>query len=170
MAENNESKTAYFAGGCFWCITPAFAETEGVLSVTAGYCGGDETDPGYETVKQQRTGHRETVAILYDPAKVTYRTLLDVYLKNVDPLDATGQFIDKGRSYTLAVYYRRGEERAEAAEALHALGERLGSEPCIALEEYKRFYPAEEYHQNFYLKEPEAFEREMIASGRRTGK
>ena len=155
-------KNAYFAGGCFWCVTPVFAELPGVISVTSGYCGGDEADPSYEAVKSQTTGHRETVKIEYDDSKISYASLLDVFFDNVDITDGGGQFIDRGRSYTLAVYYSSDEEKQAALNKINA----LGCADTVALEEYKKFYDAEEYHQNFYLKKPEKFKEEIILSGR----
>ena len=107
-------KTAYFAGGCFWCITPTFREMEGVANVVSGYSGGMEENPSYEDVKYQRTGHRETIRIDYDDGKIAYCELLDIFLGGVDPFDAGGQFIDRGHSYTLAVYYLTDEERTIA--------------------------------------------------------
>ena len=93
-------ETAYFAGGCFWCITPTFKETEGVLDVISGYSGGEEAAPSYLDVKYQRTGHRETIRIDFDPEKVSFEQLFDIFLCGVDPFDAGGQFIDRGHSYT----------------------------------------------------------------------
>ena len=113
--------TAYFAGGCFWCITPTFKETPGVLDVVSGYSGGDEIDPTYADVKSQRTGHRETIRIDYDPSLVSFETLFDIFLAGVDPFDAGGQFIDRGHSYTLAVYYRNEDERRIAADGIAGL-------------------------------------------------
>lgn len=162
-----EEKYAYFAGGCFWCITPVFAETDGVLSVRAGYCGGDEVDPCYEDVKHQRTHHRETIRIAYDAGKISYKQLLKLFLSNVDPFDGEGQFIDRGHSYTLAVYYCTAEEHAAAAEALAASERETGRKCRVSSEPFKVFYDAEEYHQDFYKKNPEAFERELIESGRK---
>lgn len=155
-------KNAYFAGGCFWCVTPVFAELPGVISVTSGYCGGDEADPSYEAVKSQTTGHRETVKIEYDERKISYSSLLDVFFDNVDITDGGGQFIDRGHSYTLAVYYSNEDEKQAAASKIKT----LGCDDTVALEEYKKFYDAEEYHQNYYLKQPEKFKEEMILSGR----
>ena len=97
------SETAYFAGGCFWCITPTFKETPGVLDVVSGYSGGQEKDPTYADVKYQRTGHRETIRIHFLPEQVTFTSLLQIFLSSVDPFDPDGQFIDRGHSYTLAV-------------------------------------------------------------------
>ena len=159
-------KTAYFAGGCFWCITPTFREMEGVSAVVSGYCGGREENPTYEDVKYQRTGHRETVAIAYDPETVSYETLLDVFLGGVDPFDPGGQFIDRGHSYTLAVYYENEAEQQLAASAIRALEEASGRPVYISLEPFAAFYPAEEEHQDYYRKNPEAFRRELIESGR----
>jgi len=159
-------KTAYFAGGCFWCITPTFQEMDGVISVTSGYCGGMEADPSYEDVKYQRTGHRETIRIVYDEEKRTFPELMDVFLSGVDPFDDGGQFIDRGHSYTLAVYYNNEEERSIADAAIRALEAESGQRVCVSLEPFQSFYTAEEEHQDYYRKNPEAFRRELIESGR----
>lgn len=159
-------KTACFAGGCFWCIAPVFREMEGVLRVTAGYCGGDEDNPSYEDVKAQRTGHRESILIEYTPERVSFGDLIDVFLDSVDPFDAGGQFIDRGASYTLAIYCNDETERITAGEKLRELAEREGSAPAVSIEPYRRFWPAEEYHQDYDLKNPEAFAREIAESGR----
>ena len=159
-------KTAYFAGGCFWCITPTFREMDGVSAVISGYSGGMEENPSYEDVKYQRTGHRETIAVAYDPDAVGYETLLEVFLGGVDPYDPGGQFIDRGHSYTLAVYYETAQEQAMAASAIRALEEASGRPVYISLEPFAAFYPAEEEHQDYYRKNPEAFRRELIESGR----
>ncbi len=157
---------AYFAGGCFWCITPTFREMEGVEAVTSGYSGGVEINPTYEDVKLQRTGHRETICIDFDPAKVTFAQLLQIFLDSVDPFDAGGQFIDRGFSYTLAVYYLTAQQKAVTETALAQLEVAAGKCPCIAVEAFKNFYTAEEYHQDYDLKNPEAFRQELIESGR----
>ena len=136
---------AYFAGGCFWCVTPIY-KIYGVDSVVYGYSGGDEVNPIYEDVKSQKTGHRETIELTYEKENVSFDKLLDIYFANVDPFDGEGQYIDKGFSYTLAIYYQNDEEKQIAV---------------------KSFYPAEEEHQDYYLKNPEAFEKELIESGRK---
>lgn len=159
-------KTAYFAGGCFWCITPTFQEMEGVARVTSGYSGGEEIDPTYEDVKYQRTGHRETIRIDYDETQVTFAELFAIFLDGVDPFDAEGQFIDRGHSYTLAVYYQTEEERTVVQKGIDALEKESGQKVCISVEPFKSFYTAEEEHQDFYLKNPEAFRKELIESGR----
>ena len=127
-------KTAYFAGGCFWCITPTFQELEGVASVTSGYSGGDEMDPTYLDVKYQKTKHRETIRIEYDGEKVSFETLFDIFLSGVDPFDEGGQFIDRGHSYTLAVYYLTEQERAIAAAGIAALEKESGRKVHISVE------------------------------------
>ena len=159
-------RTAYFAGGCFWCITPTFQELEGVASVTSGYSGGDEIDPTYLDVKYQRTKHRETIRIEYDEEKVSFETLFDIFLSGVDPFDEGGQFIDRGHSYTLAVYYLTEQERFIAAAGISALEKESGMKVHISVEPFKSFYAAEEEHQDYYLKHPEEFKQELIDSGR----
>ena len=160
------TETAYFAGGCFWCITPAFRELPGVADVVSGYSGGTEEDPSYEDVKYQHTGHRETIRIDYDPEKVTYTDLLEIFLNGVDPFDAGGQFIDRGHSYTLAVYYCSEAQRKAAEAAVGALEAESGQNVYVSIEPFTAFYRAEEEHQDYYLKHPEEFRQELIQSGR----
>ena len=159
-------KTACFAGGCFWCITPVFEELDGVVGVRCGYSGGDEVNPTYEDVKHQLTGHRESLRVEYDETRICFGALVDVFLANVDPYDGGGQYIDRGRSYTLAVYYADDAERAIAGEKLRQLEESSGKPVCVALEPFRSFYDAEEYHQEYYKKNPEAFAQELRESGR----
>jgi len=159
-------KNAYFAGGCFWCLTPAFRGVPGVLGTVSGYSGGSEENPLYEDVKGQRTGHRETVKVTYDESVIGWETLFDLFLDAVDPFDGGGQYIDRGRSYTLAAYYTREEERIYAEKALSALEKESGKTPAVALEPFRSFYEAEEVHQDYDLKNPEAFRRELLESGR----
>ena len=159
-------KYAYFAGGCFWCITPVFREQPGVLEVISGFSGGDEANPRYEDVKAGLTRHRETIRIAYDPDRISYDRLLDIFLWSVDPFDADGQFIDRGRSYTLAVYYTDESEREAAQRHIRELEMEAGQAAQIALEPFKSFYPAEAYHQNYDLKNPALFRREWAESGR----
>jgi peptide-methionine (S)-S-oxide reductase len=157
---------AYFAGGCFWCVTPIY-KMYGVDRVVCGYSGGDEVNPSYEDVKSQRTGHRETIMLEYDPEKVSYSKLLSIFFANVDPFDGTGQFIDKGHSYTLAIYYTSEEEKMMAENHIKKLEQDSNRDVFVAVEPFKSFYEAEEYHQDYYLKNPEAFEKEMMESGRK---
>ena len=159
-------ETAYFAGGCFWCITPTFKQMKGVSSVLSGYSGGDEENPVYEDVKHQRTGHRETIRIDYDPEAVSFETLMDVFLLSVDPYDPDGQFIDRGFSYTLAVYYLSEGQRRAALAKLRELERTSGKTAYVRVEPFRSFWRAEEYHQDYYLKNPEEFRQELISSGR----
>ena len=159
-------KNAYFAGGCFWCVTPIY-KMYGVEDVICGYSGGDEENPTYEDVKAQKTGHRETIMLRYDPEKVSYDKLLDIYLANVDPFDEGGQYIDRGFSYTLAIYYTDEEEKELSLKKIKELEAESGEAVKIAVEPFKTFYKAEERHQDYYLKNPEAFERELEESGRK---
>ena len=160
-------KEAYFAGGCFWCVTPIY-KMYGVDQVICGYAGGDEENPTYEQVKAQQTGHRETIKLVYDPERVSYARLLDIYLANVDPYDGDGQYIDKGFSYTLAVFYQNEEEKTITEQKIAALEAESGKQVQIAVLPYMNFYEAEEYHQDYYLKNPEEFEEELISSGRKS--
>ena len=162
----DQKETAYFAGGCFWCITPAFRELPGVSDVVSGYSGGGEENPTYEDVKYQRTGHRETIRIDYDPAQVSFDALMDIFLGSVDPYDPDGQFIDRGFSYTLAIYYCSESQQAAAKGKIRALEEAEGKPVYIRVEPFRSFWRAEEYHQDYYLKNPEAFRKELIESGR----
>lgn len=160
-------KKAYFAGGCFWCITPVFYELNGVRNVVSGYSGGDEVDPTYEQVKHQQTHHRETICIEYNEEKVGFSKLLEVFLNNVDPYDDGGQFIDRGHSYTLAVYYTDEAEHQQTLESIAALEALSGQKCAVAVEAFKAFYDAESYHQNYFRTHPEEFAKEMVESGRR---
>ena len=157
---------AYFAGGCFWCITPAFSDICGVISVTSGYCGGDETNPTYEEVKHGKTHHRETVCVEYT-APAAYETLLDAFLRAIDPFDGDGQFIDRGDSYKTAIFYENEAEKEAAKQALVLFETDFGRKCCVDLLPFKTFWPTEEYHQNYGTKNPEAFDRELIESGRK---
>ena len=160
-------ETVYFAGGCFWCITPTFREMEGVCRVVSGYSGGQEMNPTYEDVKHQRTGHRETILVDYDPQVVSFQKLFDIFLASVNPFDPDGQYIDRGHSYTLAVYYLSEQQKQIAEDRIRKLEAGSGKQVCISLEPFRNFYTAEEYHQNYDLKNPEAFEKELIESGRK---
>ncbi len=157
---------AYFAGGCFWCITPVFRIIRGVISVTSGYSGGKEQNPTYEDVKSQRTGHREAVCVVFDGDTVTFEELLDIFLSSVDIYDGEGQFIDRGRSYTLAVYYTNLSQKEISENAVRHLSSEADRDVQISVEPFSTFYPAEEYHQDFDLKNPERFKRELEESGR----
>jgi peptide-methionine (S)-S-oxide reductase len=151
-----ETATATFAGGCFWCMEPPFDQLDGVISTTSGYTGGHKADPTYREVSSGSTGHAEAVQIVYDPERVDYERLLEVFWHNVDPLDAGGQFCDRGNQYRTAIFYHNENQRelAEASKrALQASGELPG--PIVTeIVEAGTFYPAEDYHQDYYEKNP----------------
>ena len=157
---------AYFAGGCFWCMEKPFHTLPGVLSAASGYCGGREEDAVYEKVKAQKTGHREAVRIVYDPAKITYEELLAIYFYNVDPFDDGGQFIDRGRSYTCAIDSVDERQREAAQAAIDRIERERGRRVCVALERFRSFFSAEEEHLDYAGKNAEAYREEFLASGR----
>lgn len=153
-ASAQETKTAVFAGGCFWCMEPPFDELEGVVATTSGYTGGHAENPTYEQVTYGDTGHLEAVKVTYDPEKIDYATLLEVYWRNIDPFDNLGQFCDKGASYRAAIFVDGDDEMALADKTKRALEERLGTPFVTRILQRAEFYDAEEYHQDYYLKNP----------------
>jgi peptide-methionine (S)-S-oxide reductase len=144
---------ATFAGGCFWCMETPFEKIAGVISVASGYTGGTKQHPTYEEVSDGITGHREAVQVVYDPAKVTYARLLDVFWHNVDPSDDTGQFCDHGPQYRSAVFYHDAEQKRLAEQSKAALAKRFGRVATDVLPA-SQFWPAEEYHQHYAHKNP----------------
>ena len=157
---------AMFAGGCFWCMEKPFEELEGVVSVTSGYTGGTTTAPTYENYGAD--GHIEAVEILYDPERTTYKELLEVFWRQIDPTDAGGQFVDRGHSYTSAVFYNSEAERQLAEASRQQLAERrVFDKPLVTpVLPATPFYPAEEYHQDYYKKNPLRYRYYRAGSGR----
>lgn len=147
---------ATFAGGCFWCMEPPYDDLEGVVSTTSGYTGGHKEDPTYEEVSAGGTGHAEAVEVLYDPARVSYETLLDVFWRNIDPLARDRQFCDRGNQYRSAMFYHDEVQRRLAEESKRALEEsgRFDRPITTEIAPASRFYVAEEYHQDYYRKNP----------------
>ena len=158
---------AYLAGGCFWCMEKPYHLIEGVREVVSGFSGGEEQDPTYLEVKQQKTMHRETVAIDFDEDKLSFPDLLKVYFTSIDPYDGEGQFIDRGRSYSPAIYYVDQQQKSEAEAMIRDLEQRFGRRIEVAVEPFLRFYAAEEYHQDYARKNPEAYAKEWEESGRK---
>lgn len=161
---------ATFAGGCFWCMEPPFEKLPGVSAVISGYSGGDESNPTYEQVGGGRTGHTEAVDIVYDPARISYATLLEVYWRSMNPTDAGGQFADRGRQYRPALFPRNAEQKrlAEESKARLAAGGKFSSKPIVVeITPFKSFYAAEEYHQDYYKKDPERYHAYRKGSGRK---
>ena len=146
---------ATFAGGCFWCMEPPFDKTEGVLSTTSGYTGGQKAGATYKEVSGGDTGHKEAVRVVYDPQKVSYEKLLDVFWRNVDPVDAGGQFCDRGEPYKTAIFVSDDEQRRVADESKAAL-QQSGQFASITvpIEPASVFWEAEGYHQDYYMKNP----------------
>lgn len=163
-----QSELATFAGGCFWCMEPPFEKLEGVLDVTSGYTGGDEENPTYDQVAAGRTGHAESVQVRYDPARITYRELLDVFWRQIDPTDSGGQFVDRGRQYRTAIFYQDEEQRRLAEESKTALERSARFDGTLVTEIVPagRFYPAEEYHQDYYKNNALRYKYYRYRSGR----
>jgi peptide-methionine (S)-S-oxide reductase len=147
---------AYFAGGCFWCMEEAFEKVEGVRSATSGYMGGRVANPSYEEVSAGRTGHAESVEVVYDPSKVSYQKLLDAFWHNVDPVTPNAQFCDHGSQYRSAIFFQTDEEKRVSESSKQAIEQsKRFTEPIVTqIVPASQFYPAEEYHQDFYKKNP----------------
>jgi methionine-S-sulfoxide reductase len=163
-----ETRTAIFAGGCFWCIQPAFDKATGVIKTVVGYCGGTEPNPTYEVVSSEKTGYRESIEITYDPAKISYDQLLDIYWRQIDPTQADGQFTDIGPSYRAAIFYGNDDEKriAEASKEKLARAGKFSKPIVTEILPAMKFYPAEAYHQKYYKQNPEHFEAFEEGSGR----
>lgn len=170
MNERVEKKmeTAIFGGGCFWCMEPPFEQLEGVVDVEAGYTGGDEKNPSYEQVSSGMTDHVEAVRIMYDADKVTYDELLEVYWRQIDPTDDGGQFVDRGSMYVSAIFYGSEEQRQKALSSKNLLDSsgRFNRPIATKILAAKEFYPAEEYHQDYYRKNVLQYSQYKKGSGR----
>lgn len=162
------AKRAIFAGGCFWCMQPLFDETNGVVRTVVGYTGGAEKDADYRSVSSGGTDHREAIEVTYDPDKVTYPELLQVFWHNIDPTQANGQFADIGRQYETAIYYLDDAQKAAAEASKSELGAAGKFDKPIATEIVAggEFWPAEEYHQKYYLKNAAHYLAYKEGSGR----
>ncbi len=163
-----ETKTAIFAGGCFWCMQPPYDHAQGVTQTVVGYTGGKKETANYNLVSAHQTQHREAIEVSYDPAQISYAQLLDIFWHNINPTQADGQFHDLGLSYQAAIYYGNDEEKKAAEASKEKLGKSGKFDRPIVTEILPRqpFYPAEEYHQKYYLKNPAAFEAYHVGSGR----
>lgn len=152
---NANAEVAIFAGGCFWCMQPIFDPVNGVQQTVVGYTGGQTVNPSYEEVSFGNTGHFEAIKIIYDPAVVSYQKLLDLYWRNIDPTDASGQFCDRGQSYQTAIFYSNEQQQrdAKASKQLLITHNKM-SKVAVQILPATTFYPAEEYHQYYYKKNP----------------
>ncbi|WP_460457531.1 peptide-methionine (S)-S-oxide reductase MsrA [Arenimonas alkanexedens] len=167
-AASTKTATAIFAGGCFWCMEPPYDKLEGVISTTSGYTSGRTVNPSYQQVSSGGTGHTEAVQIVYDPSKVSYAKLLEVFWRNIDPTVANRQFCDVGDMYRSGIYPADDQQRqsAEASkQALQASG-RFPGGIATEIEPASTFYPAEEYHQDYYLKNPLRYKFYRLNCGR----
>jgi methionine-S-sulfoxide reductase len=165
---SSATKTAIFSGGCFWCIQPAFDKAKGVIKTVVGYSGGTEPNPTYELVTSEKTRYRESIEITYDPAKISYDQLLDIYWRQIDPTQADGQFTDIGPSYRAAIFYSNYDEKkiAEASKEKLAGSGKFNRPIVTEILPAMKFYPAEAYHQKYYQQNPEHFEAFEEGSGR----
>ena len=160
--------TATFAGGCFWCMVPPFKKLPGVVSVTSGYTGGHVPNQTYEQVSAGDTGHAESVQVVYDPAKLNYKQLLDVYWHNIDPTTPARQFCDTGDQYRTAIFYHGEQQKQEATASRDALAASgvLKAPIVTQIVAASEFYPAEDYHQDYYLKSELHYQIYRHACGR----
>lgn len=162
------TEVATFAGGCFWCMEPPFEEIEGVYEVISGYTGGEEPNPTYEQVSSGNTSHIEAVQVYYDPSLVSYEELLQIFWRQIDPTDASGQFVDKGPQYVSGIFVKNEEEKVTAENSLKEIEDSGRFDELIVtfIREVSTFYEAEEYHQDYYLKKPTQYKFYRNNSGR----
>ncbi len=146
--------TAVFAGGCFWCMEPPYDKLDGVLSTTSGYTSGSVLNPTYEQVSRGGTGHTEGVQVVFDPARVTYAKLLHVFWRNIDPFARDRQFCDRGDQYRSGIYPRNATQKEAADASLRAIAARFSQPIATEIVSATRFYAAEDYHQDYYMKNP----------------
>ena len=169
-AEQNPGGTppakATFAGGCFWCMEPPYDELEGVISTISGYIGGTTKNPTYEQVSAGTTGHTEAVEITYDPKKVSYEQLLEIFWRNIDPLTANAQFCDSGSQYRSAVFYHDQAQKTLAEASKKRIQSRFKQPIVTEIVAASEFYPAEDYHQDYYKKNPIRYKLYRYGCGR----
>jgi len=166
--QDKQTGLATFAGGCFWCMQPPLEKIEGVSSVVSGYTGGTEDNPTYREVAAGETGHREAVQVMYDPAQVDYRRLLEVFWQSIDPTDDGGQFADRGPQYRTGIFYHDDAQKrlAEESKAALAASGKFSSPIAVEILPFTVFYPAEEYHQDYHKKNPAHYKMYRYGSGR----
>ena len=168
FAADSKTEIATFAGGCFWCMEPPFDKLDGVLSTTSGYTGGHQANPTYKQVSAGSTGHTEAIQIEYDPDKVSYEELLAVFWQNIDPTTANSQFCDHGSQYRSGIFYHNDAQKNAAEKSLNKLNQTKSfDEPVVTeITAASFFYPAEEYHQDYYQKNPLRYKYYRFACGR----
>ncbi len=165
-ATKAKTATAVFAGGCFWCMEPPYDKLPGVVATTSGYSGGQKENPTYEQVSAGDTGHIEVIQVTYDPKQVSYEKLLEVFWRNVDPLDKGGQFCDRGNTYTTVIFYQNEEQKKIVEQSKAAIEKKLGKTVVTAIRPAATFYAAEDYHQDYYLKNPLRYKYYRYSCGR----
>jgi len=168
VMQKGKSEKATFAGGCFWCMQPVFDRLPGVLSTTVGYTGGKKEDPTYEEVSTGKTGHTESIEVVFDPTQISYARLLEAFWQSVDPTDSRGQFADHGTQYRTAVFYHDEEQKrlAEKSKAELAKSGKFDQPVVTEITPASEFYPAEDYHQKYYLKNAGQYYLYKEGSGR----
>ncbi|MGE0754516.1 MAG: peptide-methionine (S)-S-oxide reductase MsrA [Alphaproteobacteria bacterium] len=159
-------ETATFAGGCFWCMEAEFAGIEGVSKVVSGYTGGHVDDPTYEQVSSGGTGHLEAIEVTYDPAQVSYEKLLEIFWDNIDPTDADGQFCDKGSQYRAAIFTHNAKQKTMAEQTLAKVQQRFTRPVATLIRDAEKFWNAEDYHQQYYIKAKDRYKRYRQGCGR----
>ena len=145
-------KKAYFAGGCFWCMEESFDKVDGVIKSISGYSGGKLKNPTYKDVIYKDTGHVETIEIIYDPKKVSYEKLVNIFWKNIDPFDKYGQFCDKGKSYRSVIFFKNKNQRNIIQKSIDKVEQKFNSKVVTLIWKFEKFYEAEDYHQDYYQK------------------
>lgn len=166
LSKKPAEEIAIFAGGCFWCMEAAFDKVPGVSATTSGYIGGHSANPSYEEVSEGNTGHFEAVRVTYNPNKVSYSKLLDVFWHNIDPMAKDRQFCDVGKQYRSAIFYRTPAEQDLASKSKLAVQKRLKRTPFTQILAAGPFYVAETYHQDFYKKQPQRYQSYKLQCGR----
>jgi peptide-methionine (S)-S-oxide reductase len=167
-ADTTRYETAIFAGGCFWCMEPPFDAIDGVISTTSGYTGGHKANPSYQEVSHGGTGHTEAVRIVYDPVRVSYSELLEVFWHNIDPTNAQGQFCDFGNQYRSEIFYSTPQQQQQAMRSRNELevSQQIREPIVTRISPVTEFYPAEDYHQDYYRKNPLRYKFYRYGCGR----
>lgn len=164
----DQLRKATFAGGCFWCMVKPFDQWDGIHAVVSGYTGGHTANPTYEEVKSGATGHYEAVEITYDPDVMSYEEILNIYWRQIDPTDDGGQFHDRGDSYRTAIFYHDEEQKAHAEKSRQSIADSgKFKDPIVTkILPARAFYPAEDYHQDYYKKNKDHYQKDRAESGR----
>ena len=165
-AASKQYEEAIFAGGCFWCMEGPYDKLDGVISTTSGYTDGQVKNPTYKQVSSGNTGHTEAIKIEYDPGKISYEKLLEVFWVNIDPLTANAQFCDHGSQYRSGIYYKNAAQKAAALASLKRIQAKFDKPVVTEIDPASTFYPAEEYHQNYYQKNPVRYKYYRWSCGR----